>query len=75
MVKPLYALASRALMSHKEMQTCLLRIQDGFIPQRSINSVQRLMEEMQETLKEMEHVLKHKQTNPNPTQDYQVPLK
>lgn len=74
MVRPLESLASRALSSHKEMQTCLLRIQSGFIPQRSINSVHKLLEDMRNTLHEMETVLKEKPTKSPPTRDL-FPLK
>lgn len=69
MVRPLQSLASRALSAHQEMQTCLLRIQSGFIPQRSINNVHKLLEEMRTTLQEMETVLKEKPTKSPPARD------
>jgi hypothetical protein len=69
MVRPLQALASRALSSHQEMKVCLLRIQDGFIPQRSIKSVHKHLEELRTTLQEMENALNQKQSKTPPNRD------
>jgi hypothetical protein len=57
MVKYLSTLASRARHIHAEIAPCLMRIDNGFMPDKNIQIIEKQLRDMQETLNEMQKLI------------------
>ncbi len=71
MVKPFLLLASRIARTHQELAPCITRINHGFMAERNIENVEKMLQDMQEMVRDMRESLKA----PNRTQNNYVPLK
>lgn len=72
MAKPFLLLASRIARTHQELAPCITRIHHGFMAERNIDTVEKMLQEMQEMVRDMRESLKA--PSKSPPQDY-VPLK
>ena len=64
MVKPLYSLALRALQTNREVTSRLTRIQHGFMPEKSVQELEYVVQELQQTLYEMRKSLQNPSGSP-----------
>ena len=71
MVKPFVTLASRVLRAHQELTPCITRIQYGFMAEKNIDNVEKMLHEMQEMVRDMRQSLKA----PQKTDSNYIPLK
>ena len=69
MVKPLVALASRAIRANKEIVPCLVRIQNGFMTDTNIRDAERILQELHDMLRDM------RAQSTQPKDDTFLPLK
>jgi hypothetical protein len=53
MVKPIVALASRAIRANREIMPCLVRIQSGFMTDTNIRDAERILQELHDMLRDM----------------------
>ncbi len=53
MVKPMIALASRAIQMNREIVPCLVRIQNGFMADKNIQDAERILHELNDMLRDM----------------------
>jgi len=76
MVKPqLYTLAGRLLQLNREVTVHIVRVQNGFLTDRSATQAQKMIQDMQETLCALQKVIDSPPTPyPRPPSGY-VPLK
>lgn len=70
MVKPLVALACRVIRTHQELTPCITRIHHGFMAEKNIEQVEKMLHEMQEMVRDMRQSLKAPKQ-----QDPFIPLK
>jgi hypothetical protein len=70
MVKHIAGIASRIIRAHQELTPCITRIHHGFMAERNIDHVEKMLQEMQEMVRDMRQSLKA----PNTQQPF-IPLK
>ena len=58
MVKPVATLACRIIRAHQELAPCITRIHHGFMAERNIDNVEKMLQEMQEMVRDMRQSLK-----------------
>jgi hypothetical protein len=57
MVKPFLVLASRVLRANQELTPCITRIHHGFMPEKNIDQVEKMLQDMQEMVRDMRQSL------------------
>lgn len=70
MVKHFVTLASRVIRTHQELTPCITRIHHGFMAEKNIDQVEKMLQEMQQMIHDMRESLKA----PNKQETY-IPLK